>query len=123
MKHAVARYLAVTLLVIGASHLLRPRGWAKAFRRLHSCGRAGAFVNGGLSLASGAVVGAGHSSWAWPGTALTGFGWAMVAKNAICQSRLTKPSDQWNGAAGRHEVLSLAASSFWLLPVGRVIAC
>jgi hypothetical protein len=82
MAEAVEWYVAVTMLVVGASHLLRPRDWAEAFRQLHRCGRPGAFANGGLTLATGAAIVAGHGSWAWPGAVITGFGWLLAAKGA-----------------------------------------
>lgn len=83
-ERAVEWFVAVTALVVGASHLLRPGDWADAFRRLAACGRAGAFANGGITLAVGAAVVAGHGSWAWPGAGLTAFGWLLVAKGALC---------------------------------------
>jgi len=84
MERAVEWFVAVTGVVIGLSHLLRPGDWAEAFRQLHRCGRPGAFANGALSLVTGAVVVAGHGSWAWPGAVLTAFGWLMIAKAAVC---------------------------------------
>lgn len=83
MEAAVEWYLAVTALAVGASHSLRPRDWCAAFRQLHACGRPGAFVNGGLTLAVGAAVLGGHGSWAWPGAPLTAFGWLLVAKGSV----------------------------------------
>src|SRR5262249_29044356 len=77
-------FVAVTATIIGLSHLLRPGDWAETFRQLHRLGRPGAFVNGALSLVPGAVVVAGHGSWAWPGAVLTAFGWLLVAKAALC---------------------------------------
>jgi hypothetical protein len=84
VERAVEWFVAVTSLAVGASHLLRPGDWAEAFRQLHRCGRPGAFANGGLTLAAGAFVVAGHGSWAWPGAVLTGFGWLLVAKGVGC---------------------------------------
>jgi hypothetical protein len=84
VDRAVEWYLAITVCVVGASHVLRPGDWAEAYRRLHAAGHPGAFVNGGLHLASGAAVVAGHGSWAWPGAVLTAFGWLLVAKGLVC---------------------------------------
>jgi hypothetical protein len=84
MAEAVEWYIAITALVIGGSHLFRPRDWAEAFRQLHRCGRPGAFANGGLNLVTGAAIVAGHGSWTWPGAVLTGFGWLLVAKGFAC---------------------------------------
>ena len=84
MERAVEWYLAITLTVVGLSHLLRPGDWTHAYRQLHACGHPGAFVNGGLNVVSGAVIVAGHGSWTWPGAVLTGFGWLLVGKGMIC---------------------------------------
>ena len=77
-------FVAITSLVAGASHLLRPGDWAEAYRQLHRCGRPGAFVNGALHLVPGALLVAGHPSWVWPGAVLTGLGWLLVAKAGVC---------------------------------------
>jgi uncharacterized protein YjeT (DUF2065 family) len=84
MPEATEWFVAITAFVVGASHVARPRDWAEAFRQLHRCGRLGAFINGGLSLTTGAVVVAGHWSWVWPGGVLTGFGWLLVVKGLLC---------------------------------------
>jgi hypothetical protein len=84
VERAVEWFVAVSALAVGASHLLRPHDWAETFRQLHRCGRPGAFANGALSLAPGAMIVAGHGSWSWPGAVLTGFGWLLVAKGLVC---------------------------------------
>jgi hypothetical protein len=84
VERAVEWFVAVTSFAVGSSHLLRPGDWAEAYRQLHRCGRPGAFANGGLHLAAGAVIVAGHGSWAWPGALLTGFGWLLTAKGVAC---------------------------------------
>ena len=52
VAEAVEWYIAITALVVGASHVARPRDWAEAFRQLPRCGRPGALANGVLSLGS-----------------------------------------------------------------------
>jgi hypothetical protein len=83
VERAVEWFVAITAVVVGASHLLRPGDWAEVYRQLHQCGRPGAFINGGLSLITGAAIVAGHRSWAWPGAVITGFGWLMMAKGVV----------------------------------------
>jgi hypothetical protein len=103
MERAVEWFVAITSLIIGASHLLRSGDWAEVYRQLHSCGRPGAFANGGLSLAVGAVIVAGHGSWAWPGAVLTAFGWLSVAKGLVCflaPDRMLR-SMEWAGRSPR----------------------
>ena len=50
VERSVEWFVAVTALIVGASHLLRPKDWADTFRQLHECGRPGAFINGALTL-------------------------------------------------------------------------
>ncbi|WP_254507438.1 hypothetical protein [Anatilimnocola floriformis] len=83
LEHAIESFLAITSLVIGLSHLLRPHDWCETFRQLHRCGRSGAFINGGLSLIPGAII-AGHGSWSWPGSIVTTFGWLLILKACVC---------------------------------------
>jgi hypothetical protein len=77
VAEAVEWYIVITALVVGASHVARPRDWAEAFRQLHRCGRPGALANGVLSLVPGAAIVAGHGSWAGAGAVPTGFGWLL----------------------------------------------
>jgi hypothetical protein len=74
VERAVEGFIAITALVVGASHVLRPGDWAEVYRRLRRCGRPGAFVNGGLSLVPGALVLAGQRSWSGPGAVRTALG-------------------------------------------------
>jgi hypothetical protein len=84
VERAVEWFMAVTSLVIGASHVVRADDWVEVYRRLHRAGRPGAFANGALHLVAGAAVVAGHGGWTWPGAVLTAFGWLMVLKGLIC---------------------------------------
>src|SRR5690242_8494776 len=84
VEQAVEGFVAITALILGASHLLRPNDWVETFRVLHCAGRPGAFFNGALSLVPGAVVVAGHGGWSWPGTLITAFGWLLILKGLIC---------------------------------------
>ena len=116
VAEAVEWYVAITALIVGASHVAWPRGWAETFGQLHRCGRPGAFANGGLSLVTGAVIVAGHGSWAWPGAVLTGFGWLMVAKGMICL--LTPDKALRSMARGSQSPRSFVAGGVVLLAIG-----
>ena len=84
MERAIEWFIAVTSIVFGASHLLRPGDWVETYRRIHASGRVGAFINGAIHLFPGAAIVACHRSWAWPGAVLTALGWLMVVKSAVC---------------------------------------
>ena len=116
MERAVEWYLAITVSVVGVSHLVRPRDWAEAYRQLHACGHPGAFVNGWLNLVSGGLVVAGHGSWAWPGAVLTGFGWLLVGKGIVCL--VAPPQGAPVDGTGRW----FAADRGRCVPVPRVVA-
>ena len=116
MERAVEWYLAITTLIVGASHLLRSGDWAEAYRQLHACGHSGAFVNGGLSLVSGAVIVAGHGSWAWPGAVLTGLGWLLVGKGLI--SLVAPEKAMQSMARGGESPRGFVAGGLALLAVG-----
>src|SRR6516162_8107516 len=83
MECEVEWFVAVTALVVGASHIVRAADWAEAFRALHRLGRVGALVNGIGTLLVGAAIVAGHRSWNWPAAVVTAFGWLLVAKGAL----------------------------------------
>jgi uncharacterized protein YjeT (DUF2065 family) len=84
LERATEWFALVTCVVVGLSHLLRPRAWAETYAALHRLGRPGAFVNGGLSLVPGAAFVAAHPVWSGPAVVLTVLGWLLVLKGAIC---------------------------------------
>jgi hypothetical protein len=84
MARTVEWYIAISMLIIGGSHLLRPRDWAAAFGQLFRLGAAGAFVNGAISLLPAAIILAAHQVWTWPHAVISTFGWLLAAKAAAC---------------------------------------
>ncbi len=83
MVQAVQVYAAVSFLVIGLSHLLRPGAWVAFFQDLGARGAPGAFLEGFLVLHFGAVIVAFHNVWEGPAVVLTMIGWAQVVKATI----------------------------------------
>jgi hypothetical protein len=77
-------FVAITSLVLGASHIFRASDWAAAYRRLHDLGRTGAFINGGLHLIVGAILISFLRSLAWPHAVLMVFGFLLVLKGTVC---------------------------------------
>jgi len=84
MERATEIFAAVQCMVIGLSHVFRPRDWVDFFIWLRGKGSAGVFVNGFLSLGFGSVIVAFHNVWDGLPTVLTVFGWAQVLKGLIC---------------------------------------
>lgn len=80
MERAVQIFAAVNFLVIGISHIFQPRAWVEFFFLLRDKGRAGAFLNGFLSLGTGSLIVGFHNVWSGPATVLTVMGWLWVFK-------------------------------------------
>lgn len=83
MERAVQILAVVHFLIIGLSHLVRPRAWSEFFLLLRSKGAAGGFINGFLSLGLGSMIVAFHQVWSGIPLVLTLFGWAQVAKSFL----------------------------------------
>ena len=80
MEHAIQVFAAVSLLVIGLSHLFQPKAWVHYFQALVAQGTSGAFIEGFLCLSFGGMIVGFHNVWHWPAILLTLFGWAQVLK-------------------------------------------
>jgi hypothetical protein len=84
MERALEIFAVVQLTVIGLSHIVFHRSWAEFFVWLTSCGRAGAFANGFMSLAFGSMVVAFHPVWSGLPIVLTIIGVLSLVKAANC---------------------------------------
>ncbi|HJR63186.1 MAG TPA: hypothetical protein VJ803_05745 [Gemmatimonadaceae bacterium] len=82
MEQAIQVFAAVSFLVIGLSHLARPKAWVAFYQALAAQGIAGVFLEGFLVLTFGAIVVALHNVWHGPALLLTLIGWAQVLKGA-----------------------------------------
>jgi CDP-diglyceride synthetase len=96
MERAVQIFAAVNFLVIGISHIFQPRAWVEFFFLLRDKGRAGAFLNGFLSLGMGSLIVAFHNVWSGPATVLTVLGWCWVLKALLA---FAKPEIGMKGIA------------------------
>ena len=83
MERAVEVFALVNFLVIGLSHVLRPRAWVAFFSFLREQGEAGVFANAFLSLTFGSIVVAFHEVWTGLPLILTLVGWAQVLKALV----------------------------------------
>jgi hypothetical protein len=83
MASAIELFVAVSCVIIGLSHLVRPVEWVEFFVSLREFGHRGVFANGMLSLTFGALIIGFHNVWqGWP-VVITVFGWLQVLKGAI----------------------------------------
>lgn len=83
MEQATQVFAAVSLLVIGLSHLLQPKAWVAWFQALAAQGTVGAFTDGFLCLSFGGIIVGFHNVWRGPAIVLTLIGWAQVVKGLV----------------------------------------
>jgi hypothetical protein len=84
MERAVEVFAVIQLVIIGVSHVVFHREWARFFIWLRERGLTGAFANGFTSLAFGSVVVAFHPVWSGIPLVLTVFGVLNLVKAAVC---------------------------------------
>jgi hypothetical protein len=84
MERAVEVFAVIQLVIIGVSHVVFHREWARFFIWLRERGLTVAFANGFTSLAFGSVVVAFHPVWSGIPLALTVFGVLNLVKAAVC---------------------------------------
>ena len=83
MESGVEKIAAVCFVVIGLSHVVRPRAWAQFFMILSSKGEAGSFFTALLHLPIGALIVAFHNVWQGVPLVLTLIGWGYVIKSLV----------------------------------------
>ena len=80
MEQATQLFAAISFLVIGLSHIGRPRSWVAFYQALAARGTPGVFLEGFLLLNFGAIIVSFHNVWDGPALVLTLIGWAQVLK-------------------------------------------
>src|SRR6185436_1711268 len=83
MERSVEVLAIILFGMLGLSHVLQPNAWAKFFILLRGQGEAGAFVDGFLNLALGAVIVGFHNTWSGIPAVLTLVGWCLLVKSTI----------------------------------------
>ncbi len=83
MERSVEVLAIILFGVLGLSHILQPKAWAKFFILLRDNGEAGAFVDGLLNLPMAALIIAFHNTWSGIPVVLTLVGWCLLFKSLI----------------------------------------
>jgi len=123
MEHATQVFAAVSLLVIGISHLVQPKAWVNYFQALAAHGTTGAFVEGFLCLNFGGIIVGFHNVWQGPALVLTLIGWGQVLKGVLrfvapqaalrVYAKMT-PERAWLFQAGGMFAILLSGYIWWL---------
>ena len=83
MAESIAVFASINFTIIGLSHVFQVQGWRDFFQQLHSMGRAGAFVNGMITLLMGSLIVSFHNVWAGVPIILTVIGWGYILKATV----------------------------------------
>ena len=123
MQQAIQVFAALSLLVVGLSHLAQPKAWVAFYQYLAARGTAGVFLEGFFVLNFGVIIVAFHNVWPGPALLLTLLGWAHVLKGVgrfvAPQAGLRimlriSPERAWHFQAGGVVALLLSAFLWWL---------
>ena len=80
MEIAVERLVALCCFVIGVSHIVQPRTWARLFIAWRAKGNVGVFYTGLLHFSFGALIVAFHNLWSGLPMLVTLLGCAWTLK-------------------------------------------
>lgn len=83
MESSIEVVAGISFLVVGLSHLMRPRVWAQFFIDLRERGEVASFHVALMHLTLGALIVAFHNVWRGAGLVLTLVGWAYVLKSLV----------------------------------------
>lgn len=83
METAIQKLAILSFLVIGFSHVLQPRAWARLFIAIRGLGEAGSFIVAFMSLPLGVLIVSFHNLWSgWP-IVVTLLGWGQLFKATL----------------------------------------
>jgi hypothetical protein len=77
------RLAIICFFVIGVSHVVQPRVWARFFIDMHGKGEVGSFLNALLHFPMGVIIVSFHNVWVGLPVVLTLIGWGLVLKSFI----------------------------------------
>ena len=83
MEIAIERLVALCCVVIGLSHAVQPRAWARLFILWREKGEVGALYSGLLHFQFGALIVAFHNVWEGIPMVVTILGWAWTLKGLL----------------------------------------
>ncbi len=83
MELAIQRMLIVSLFVVGVSHIIAPRAWAKFFIELREKGESGSIINAFIHFPVGALIIGFHNVWHGVPIIITLLGWGWAIKGFI----------------------------------------
>src|SRR5215510_5611419 len=83
MELAVQKLAIVNFFVIGLSHIIQPRAWARFFIDIREKGATGSFIIAFIHFPLGAFIVAFHNVWHGLPMILTFIGYGLVLKSLV----------------------------------------
>jgi hypothetical protein len=83
MERGIEIFVTGLLLIVGVSHIARPRAWVEFFMLLRDKGEPGAFIVAMLHLMPGLFIVALHPGWSGVAAIITLIGWGWTIKGSI----------------------------------------
>jgi uncharacterized protein YjeT (DUF2065 family) len=83
MEASIEKLTAICLLVIGLSHIIQPRVWARFFIMLREKEEVGSILAGLLHFPLGILIVSFHNVWHGFPMVVTIMGWGLVIKSLI----------------------------------------
>ena len=82
MELELERLTALSMIIIGPSHIIAPRAWVSLFTMIRAQGEVGGLLNAFIHLPLGLVILAFHPVSSGPALIVTLLGWAWTLKGA-----------------------------------------
>jgi uncharacterized protein YjeT (DUF2065 family) len=83
METSIQKLVAITFLVIGLSHVVQPRAWARFFIRWRDQGEVGSLLCGLLHFPMGVLIVSFHNVWHGIPLIVTIMGWGLLVKGLL----------------------------------------
>lgn len=83
MEISIQKFVAISYLVIGLSHIIQPRVWTRFFIMWREKGEVGSFLSGLLHFPMGVLIVSFHNVWSGIPLIVTIMGWGLVIKGLI----------------------------------------
>lgn len=112
MERSIEILTALSLIIIGLSHVLQPRVWAEFFIELRGRGNVGIFWTALMHLPTGVLILGFHPVWSgWPLlVTLLGCGWTLKGTLYLCFP-----------AVGRRSLARVSLDRAWMFTVAGVL--
>jgi uncharacterized protein YjeT (DUF2065 family) len=83
VQTSVERLTALSMIIIGLSHVMAPHAWVALFMKVRAQGEAAGLLNAFIHLPLGLIIIAFHPVWSGLAVIVTLLGWAWTFKGTV----------------------------------------